>query len=102
MRDHGGNLDEARARWGQGDWIDLSTGINRRPYPVPPLPPEAWTNLPTASARAALMDAARAAGVPIVNVGRFEGDQVTFGGDAARLADLSALYRSAFAAAIGA
>lgn len=58
MRDHGGNLDEARARWGQGDWIDLSTGINRRPYPVPPLPPEAWTNLPTASARAALMDAA--------------------------------------------
>lgn len=58
MRDHGGNLDEARARWGQGDWIDLSTGINRRPYPVPRLPPEAWTNLPTASARAALMDAA--------------------------------------------
>lgn len=51
---------------------------------------------------AALTDAARAAGVPIVNVGRFEGDQVTFGGDAARLADLSALYRSAFAAAIGA
>ncbi len=51
---------------------------------------------------AALMDAAHAAGVPIVNVGRFEGDQVTLGGDAAPLADLSALYRSAFAAAIGA
>lgn len=61
MRDHGGNLDEARVAWGQGDWIDLSTGINRQPYPVPELPPEAWTNLPTASARAALMEAAAAA-----------------------------------------
>ncbi|MFC0342080.1 threonine-phosphate decarboxylase CobD [Paracoccus niistensis] len=61
MRDHGGNLDEARVAWGQGDWIDLSTGINRQPYPLPELPPEAWTNLPTASARAALMEAAAAA-----------------------------------------
>lgn len=58
MRDHGGNLDEARAVWGEGDWIDLSTGINRRPYPVPALPPEAWTDLPRASATAALMEAA--------------------------------------------
>lgn len=58
MRDHGGNLDEARNEWGQGDWIDLSTGINRQPYPVPQLPPEAWTNLPTASAKAALMEEA--------------------------------------------
>lgn len=61
MRDHGGNLDEAKAAWGQGDWIDLSTGINRQPYPVPRLPPEAWTNLPTASATAALMEAAATA-----------------------------------------
>lgn len=58
MRDHGGNLDEARAVWGEGDWIDLSTGINRRPYPVPRLPPEAWTDLPRSSATAALMEAA--------------------------------------------
>ena len=60
MRDHGGNLDAAVARFGAGDWIDLSTGINRRPYPVPALPPEAWTDLPRASATAALMEAAAA------------------------------------------
>ena len=47
-RDHGGDLDRARSTHGGGDWIDLSTGINRRPYPIPPLPPEAWTALPTA------------------------------------------------------
>jgi cobalamin biosynthetic protein CobC len=61
MRDHGGNLDEAQARWGQGDWIDLSTGINRQPYPVSRLSPGAWTNLPTASATGALMEAAATA-----------------------------------------
>lgn len=57
-RDHGGNLDAARARHGGEGWIDLSTGINRQPWPVPPLPPGAWTDLPTASAKAALMQAA--------------------------------------------
>ncbi|WP_068082137.1 threonine-phosphate decarboxylase CobD [Novosphingobium rosa] len=57
-RDHGGDLDRARASRGGDDWIDLSTGINRVPYPVPPLPPEAWTALPTASARDALLKAA--------------------------------------------
>ena len=57
-RDHGGNLAEARATYGDGDWIDLSTGINRRPYPVPPIPPEAWTALPTSDAYEALTAAA--------------------------------------------
>jgi cobalamin biosynthetic protein CobC len=61
MRDHGGNLDEAMARHGAGDWIDLSTGINRRPWPVPAIPPEAWTALPTRSAQDGLIAAARAA-----------------------------------------
>lgn len=60
-RDHGGNLDEARAAFGAGDWIDLSTGINRVPYPVPPLSASSWRDLPTRSALASLMDAARAA-----------------------------------------
>lgn len=46
-RDHGGDLDRARARFGGGDWIDLSTGINRAPYPVPALTPAAWRDLPT-------------------------------------------------------
>ena len=61
MRDHGGNLDEAQARWGQGDWVDLSTGINRQPYPVSRVSLGAWTNLPTASVMAALMEAAEQA-----------------------------------------
>ena len=49
MSDHGGDLDRARAVYGGDDWIDLSTGINRRPYPVPPLLPQAWTALPLSS-----------------------------------------------------
>lgn len=58
-RDHGGNIDSAIAHFGGSDWIDLSTGINRAPYPIPPLPPEAWTQLPTQTAKQALLDAAR-------------------------------------------
>ncbi|MFC3168631.1 MULTISPECIES: threonine-phosphate decarboxylase CobD [Paracoccus] len=49
-RDHGGDIDAAAGRFGPGDWIDLSTGINRRPWPVGDLPPEVWRALPTASA----------------------------------------------------
>jgi len=60
MRDHGGNLDAAMARFGgaAGDWIDLSTGINPRPYPVPDIPREAWAALPTEADMAALSEAA--------------------------------------------
>ena len=61
MRDHGGNLDWARAQYGGTDWIDLSTGINRVPYPVPQLSAEAFTALPTAVAMAGLLRAARRA-----------------------------------------
>lgn len=43
------------------EWIDLSTGINRRPYPVPDLPARSWTGLPTRAAIAALVAAARQA-----------------------------------------
>lgn len=57
MRDHGGNMDWAMRHYGGGDWIDLSTGINRVPYPVPALPPEVWTMLPTGAAMQALRDA---------------------------------------------
>lgn len=63
MRDHGGNLDEAIARHGgaAADWIDLSTGINPAPYPLPALPQEAWTRLPTRADLASLEEAARLA-----------------------------------------
>lgn len=58
MRDHGGNLDQAMAVFGGGDWIDLSTGINRRPLPLPALDAACWRNLPTRAAQAGLVTAA--------------------------------------------
>lgn len=57
---HGGDLTAAEARWGcpsQG-WLDLSTGISPWPYPLAPVPPEAWTRLPGAAAALALRQAA--------------------------------------------
>jgi cobalamin biosynthesis protein CobC len=58
MRDHGGDLDRARAAHGGEDWIDLSTGINRVPYTLPDLPPHVWRALPTAEDTARLEAAA--------------------------------------------
>ncbi|VDS08691.1 Threonine-phosphate decarboxylase [Paracoccus haematequi] len=69
MRDHGGDLDRARAVHGDGDWLDLSTGINRLAYPLPDLPPHAWTALPVAADLAGLERAAARAfgtGGPVV------------------------------------
>ena len=71
MREHGGNLDVARQRFGgrAQDWIDLSTGINRRPYPVGDIAPHHWAALPSRSEIEALHDAAReayATSAPIV------------------------------------
>lgn len=48
----------------------------------------------------ALLAAAQTAGVPGTQVGRFGGTDVILGGDSAPLADLSNLYRTAFAKAI--
>ncbi|MHC0053041.1 phosphoribosylformylglycinamidine synthase subunit PurL [Actibacterium sp. D379-3] len=48
----------------------------------------------------ALMVAAGQAGVPVETVGRFGGDVVKFGASEAPLAELSALWRGAFAAAL--
>ncbi|MGQ0566312.1 MAG: threonine-phosphate decarboxylase CobD [Gemmobacter sp.] len=60
--DHGGGIDAAAARHGgmRADWLDLSTGINPRPYPLPDLPVGAWTALPDRDAADALNRAARA------------------------------------------
>lgn len=60
---HGGRLDAARRRRPQAPqpWIDLSTGINPHPYPLPPLPPECWSRLPDDDAVTSLAAAARGA-----------------------------------------
>jgi len=57
---HGGDLAAATARWGQPaeGWLDLSTGINPHPYPLPAVPAEAWTRLPDAADELALRHAA--------------------------------------------
>ncbi|MFY0610084.1 MAG: threonine-phosphate decarboxylase [Hyphomicrobiaceae bacterium] len=70
MRDHGGNIDEAIARFGgeAARWIDLSTGINRQPYPIPSVSQRAWTDLPTHSARENLSSKAARAYSTTANV----------------------------------
>lgn len=62
-RDHGGNLDAAIARLGgaSAEWLDLSTGINPEPYPVPRISGDAWAVLPRKSDMARLCDAAASA-----------------------------------------
>ncbi|MEM9437176.1 MAG: threonine-phosphate decarboxylase [Pseudomonadota bacterium] len=61
QRDHGGGLDAALARYGgrREDWLDLSTGINPDPYPLPDFSPSAWNALPDTAAEKRLLSAAR-------------------------------------------
>ena len=61
-RDHGGGLDAAVATFGgaRADWLDLSTGINPVPYPMPTIPAAAWTALPDRDATKRLVQRARA------------------------------------------
>jgi cobalamin biosynthetic protein CobC len=64
---HGGNLTEARRRFpgAPEPFLDLSTGIAPRAYPLPSLPAEAFTRLPEPAEEAALCAlAARRYGVP--------------------------------------
>jgi cobalamin biosynthetic protein CobC len=60
---HGGRLDAARRRYPNAPqpWIDLSTGINPRPYPAPAIAPDCFARLPDENAISALLSAARAA-----------------------------------------
>ncbi len=60
-RNHGGALDAAIERFGgaRADWLDLSTGINPSPPPLPPLDPQLFQRLPEAALEAKALDAAR-------------------------------------------
>ncbi len=64
---HGGNLAAARRLFpgAPEPWIDLSTGINAKPYPVGELSAASWRRLPEENATTALEAAAgRAYGAP--------------------------------------
>lgn len=74
MREHGGNLDLAQQRFGgrAEDWIDLSTGINRLPYPVGEIGAHHWQALPSRAEIEALHQAAHHAyrtSAPVVAMG---------------------------------
>ena len=60
MLEHGGQIVAAARRYGipVGAWLDLSTGINPRPWRVPRIPAAAWMRLPEEDD--GLIDAARA------------------------------------------
>lgn len=60
---HGGNLSEAARLYGEpaDGWLDLSTGINAVPYPLPPLAESVWQQLPQQAEERRLIAAARAA-----------------------------------------
>lgn len=64
---HGGDIAAARTMFpgAPEPFIDLSTGINPHPYPLPALPPEIFSRLPDrASIRGLAAVAARAYGAP--------------------------------------
>lgn len=57
---HGGDLGTMAALFADAPrpWVDLSTGINPWPYPLPALDPGLWTRLPSAADERALKQAA--------------------------------------------
>ncbi len=58
---HGGALDRAVAKFGgaKEKWLDLSTGINPNPYPLPDIPSDVWHRLPDEALLQRCLDAAR-------------------------------------------
>lgn len=59
---HGGDIAQASAIFGSecdGCWLDLSTGIAPRAYPVPPISAHAWQRLPQSAALSDLLAAAK-------------------------------------------
>jgi cobalamin biosynthesis protein CobC len=60
---HGGRLGAARTSYPDAPtpWLDLSTGVNPRPYPTPDLAPETWSRLPDPETIRAIEQAAATA-----------------------------------------
>ena len=58
--EHGGRLSLARRQFPNAlqPWLDLSTGVNPRPYPLPVLATEVWSRLPDEDDFAATQKAA--------------------------------------------
>lgn len=58
--EHGGGLDAAirQYRTPRADWLDLSTGINPHPYPLPPMDVNLWYRLPDRDVEETLRDTA--------------------------------------------
>jgi cobalamin biosynthetic protein CobC len=63
LRYHGGNINAARLLFPNApeSWVDLSTGINRIPYPVEFIAPDVWAKLPEPSEQTTLEAIARSA-----------------------------------------
>jgi cobalamin biosynthetic protein CobC len=59
-RDHGGGIDAAAVQFGgsRDAWLDLSTGINPQPYPLPAFSNDDWAALPDSATFDALNAAA--------------------------------------------
>jgi cobalamin biosynthesis protein CobC len=78
--DHGGDLAAARKLFpgAPEPFLDLSTGINPNPYPVPQLPPDHLTRLPEPASLAELTEiAAKAYGAPLAtHVAAAPGSQI--------------------------
>ena len=58
---HGGNLDKAVQLFGDPErgWLDLSTGVNPKPYPFLMPPDEIFSKLPDIPLKHALLEGAR-------------------------------------------
>ncbi|MBV9287222.1 MAG: threonine-phosphate decarboxylase, partial [Hyphomicrobiales bacterium] len=95
---HGGALHVARALSPDAPkpWIDLSTGVNPHPYPLPDLATEAWTRLPDAGALLRLETAAA------VRYGVESGTVVAGPGSQALIQALAWLAPAGVVAALGA
>jgi cobalamin biosynthesis protein CobC len=62
LTEHGGEVDIVAERYGipRDRWLDLSTGINPTPYPLPELARDYWHRLPDAALDAWLRETAAA------------------------------------------